>query len=205
MKYIIRKVPERNTKYLERLLPEAEIVNDVNHNGCVWSFLKAIEVANDDAIYIQDDMLLCKDFKKKAEEYVKKYPSSVIIFSSHIIKNAKKYAETIYREEKFYTGKEGGTWLLCTYIPKKIGMEFFDFIVSEECKKLGSWKKYEKMQADDLLFCKFLDLRSYKAFVVVPQLAGHEENKSVVLASRPKRISPLFDYKNCEQKGDSEK
>ena len=78
MKYVIRKVPERNTEYLEKLLPEAVVVNDVNHNGAIWSFLKAIEVADDDAVYIQDDMLLCKDFKNRAESYIKKYPNNII-------------------------------------------------------------------------------------------------------------------------------
>ena len=74
MKYIIRKIPKRNTKYLERLLPDALVYNDVKHHGCIYSFLKAIETVDDDCVYIQDDMLLCKNFRNLADNYIKKYP-----------------------------------------------------------------------------------------------------------------------------------
>ena len=57
------------------------------------------------------------------------------------------------------------------------------------------WTKYKKMNADDLMFCKWYNKN---VFITVPQLAGHQENQSVTVKSRPIRISPLFDYENCE-------
>ena len=199
MKYVIRKVPERNTEYLEKLLPEAVVVNDVNHNGAMWSFLKAIEVADDDAIYIQDDMLLCKDFKNRAEAYVKKYPNDVIVFSTHIIKNAKKYGGTIFQNEGFYSVKGGATVMLCSYIPLQIAKRFRNFYLQGKCQSFTAIKKYLKGDFDDLLFCNYIDsVEQKKVFMTVPQLAGHTENKSVICKSRPIRISPLFDYENCE-------
>jgi len=35
MKYVIRKVPERDTSYLERLLPDADVYSDVLHVGAI--------------------------------------------------------------------------------------------------------------------------------------------------------------------------
>ena len=205
MKYIIRKVPERNTRYLERLLPDAVVVNDVNHNGCIWSFLKAIETDDDDAVYIQDDILLCKDFRKKAEEYISKYPSDVIVFCFPVQKNNKNASWFCQvKKEGFYSAKDG-CYLLCTYIPKKIACLFYDFCISGECETIGAYKKYIKMQADDLMFNRFLEKKDFNnVFVTIPNLAGHEENVSVTVKSRPKRISPMFDYENCEKKVSSE-
>lgn len=197
MKYCIRKVPERNTKYLEKLLPEAIIVNDVNHNGAIWSFLKSIETADDDCIYIQDDMLLCKDFKSRAETYVKQYPDEVIVFSTlSEIKNKQKTIQT----EGFYTARNGG-WLLATYIPKDIARAFKLFFITEQYKKIPQYKRYLKSQFDDIFFCRWLDMfTSKKVFVTNPSLCGHNElEKSVINPSRPKRISPMFDYEDCEK------
>lgn len=206
MKYIIRKVPERNTKYLERLLPDAEIVNDVKHNGCIWSFLKAIEVADGDAIYIQDDMLLCKDFKNKAEEYVKKYPNDVICFSTHIprAKSLRDIYQCLDFTERFYEREEFGVCLLATYIPKQIADDFVQFMLTDECKELPRYKTWINMDADDCFFADYLETRKRQKFLTVPMLAGHELNKSVVYESRPLRFSPNFDYENGEQKRDDE-
>ena len=210
MKYIIRKVPERNTAYLERLIPNHLIFNDVNHNGCIWSFLKAIELADDDAIYVQDDVLLCKDFVAKSKKVVAQYPYKVIVFSTPFLKSAfikgEKTAggDSIIDKEGFYLARDA-CWLLCTYIPKKIAQDFYNFYISDEVKTLGSYNKYMKMQADDLMFRRFLERYGYdEVFVTVPNLVGHEENKSVTIASRPKRICPMFDYDNAEKKQENE-
>lgn len=197
MKYCIRKVPEQNTEYLEKLLPEAIIVNDVNHNGAIWSFLKAIETADDDCIYIQDDILLCKDFKSRAETYVKQYPDEVIVFSTLCEKSNK--TDSI-QKEGFYTAREGG-WLLATYIPKDIAKTFKAFFLAEQFKKIPQWERYIKSDFDDIFFCRYLDsFTSCKVFVTNPSLCGHNDIvKSVINASRPKRISPMFDYEGAEK------
>lgn len=205
MKFVIRKVPERNTSYLERLLPNPIVINDVKHNGCIWSFLKSIETADDDAVYIQDDILLCKDFVRKCEEVISQHPDIVVVFSTPFLKGKTEYnGDKIIDKEGYYPAKEAG-WMLCTYIPKKIAQHFFEFFITDECKTLGSYNKYIKMQADDLFFRRFLERYNYdNIFVTVPNLAGHEENKSVVCASRPIRISPMFDYDNAEIKQENE-
>lgn len=206
MKFVIRKVPERNTAYLERLLYHPVVVNDVNHNGCIWSFLKAIEIADDDAVYIQDDVLLCKDFLGKCRKVVGEHPDSVIVFSTPFLKGRTEYnGDKIIDTEGFYPAKDAG-WMLCIYIPKMISQGFLNFWLTDECKTVSAYKKYMKMQADDLFFRRFLERYGYDSvFVTVPNLAGHEENVSVVCESRPKRISPMFDYHNAEKKREHEK
>lgn len=189
MKIIIRKVPERDTSYLERLLPDADIYCDTKHEGCRKSFEKAILMANDDAIYVQDDMILCKDFVNRAKAYIEKYPEYVIVFSNFTHdKNCKVF------EEGFWNARKGG-WLLCTYIPKQIAMAF---LYAKEHKLFKVHPNVTKYDFDDMEFCMFLDHYNRTVFVTVPNLAGHPKNTSTTGFNRPTRICPNFDYENAE-------
>lgn len=191
MRYVIRKVPERNTEYLERLLPCAEIYNDINHEGAIQSFLKALKKTNGDAVYVQDDMILCKDFMEKSEKIIAEYPYAVIVFSNFT--HDKRSAHVT--KQGWYNPKEGG-WLLCTYIPEPVKNGFLRWW--EE----GRWKKYNKRwierQYDDAFFCRFLMENKLDVFVTVPNLAGHPRNKSVIDNRAPKD-TPNFDYENAEK------
>ena len=109
MKYVIRKVPERDTSYLERLIPGALIYNDIEHCGAVESFVAAIKQADDDAVYIQDDMLLCTDFCARVESCIAQHPDTVVIFST-TSRLAKAGINPASKRRS----------LLCTYIPRAI-------------------------------------------------------------------------------------
>ena len=197
MKYCIRKVPERNTKYLERLLPEAVVVSDVNHNGAIWSFLKAIEIVDDDCIYIQDDMLLCKDFKTRAESYVKQYPDDIISFSSQW-----QYSHNITQEG---FDNKCALWVMCVYIPKDIAMSFKRFMLAEGYKQFYRWQKFIEGQADDTMLERFyFRILKGSVFNTKPSLAGHGSIESFIDKSRGLRPSPMFDYDNAEPKLDGE-
>ena len=190
MKYVIRKVPERDTSYLERLLPGALIYNDVNHEGAIASFVGAIKLANDDALFVQDDMLLAKNFIERSNRYIEKYPNQVIVFANITDHDYEKVFE-----EGFYPPRSAG-WLLCTYIPKRVQDVFLEFMETRARQKYARTFKY---QGDDILFNRCLDhyMDEY-VFVTIPNLAGHPKNVSVVCKSRPTRLCVNFDYKNAE-------
>lgn len=194
MKYIIRKVPERDTSYLERLIPSATVYNDTEHTGAINSFIQALKTADDDAVYVQDDMLLCKGFVGKAEEYISRYRDSVIVFANFT--HDKQSADVT--KEGFYSARKGG-WLLCTYIPKSIAYAFVKWYESKGYESVRNYKRYIEMQGDDVLFCRFLELIDKEVFVTVPNIAGHRKNKSVINANRPVRVCVNFDYEGAEQ------
>lgn len=195
MKYVIRKVPERNTEYLERLLPGAYVYNDVEHVGAIQSFLNVLSEINEDALYIQDDMLLCKNFTEKAEEVISKYPYAVIVFSNFTHDTFTRHVKT----QGWYSAKEGG-WLLCTYIPCGIKNAFLSWYKSENWKRrYAQWaQRWIDRQYDDVLFSRFLMENNLDVFVVIPNLAGHPKNESVI-DKRPPKITPNFDYENAER------
>lgn len=190
MKYIIRKVPERDTSYLEQLISGAKIYNDADHYGAVHSFIEAIKMADDDAVYVQDDMILCPDFCVRAESYISSHPDAVIAFS--YTANTK-----CGLKEGFYR-MLGGGFLLCTYIPKAIGNAFVEWYERREWKALKIPAAYFNQQLDDCFFGLYLDKIGKDVFLAIPNLAGHPRNKSVIDQNRPERICAYFEYKSSK-------
>lgn len=199
MKYVIRKVPERDTSYLEKLIPDAIVYNDVAHFGAIQSFIGAIKTVRDDAVYVQDDMILCKDFIRRTQEYIERYPNEVIVFSnfSHGVRTH------VAVKEGFYHPREGG-WLLCTYIPRDIAIGFAQWWIC------GRWQRtvpsvrshrWIKRQYDDIFFRQYLIEQGKSVYVVVPNLAGHPKNESVI-DDRPPKITTNFDFDNAEVRPD---
>lgn len=186
MKYVIRKVPERDTAYLERLIPGAMVYNDVEHRGAVESFVGAIKLANDDALYVQDDMLLCEDFCARAESLIARHSDTVIVFST----TSRINKAGIYPASK-------GSFLLCTYIPKTIGKSFVEWYERKEYEALRLPWSYYYDQLDDSFFCCFLTQTRKSVYIVIPNLAGHPKNTSVINPRRPTRTCPYFDYERA--------
>ena len=189
MKYIIRKVPERDTTYLERLIPGAMVYNDVEHHGAVDSFVEAIKMANDDEVYVQDDMLLSENFCMRVEKYISSYPDTVISFSNTA--HDKRFTRIIHRGR--YPARLAAQ-LLCTYIPEKIGKAFVKWYELKGYEAIRGYKRYFELQLDDGLFSWFCQSSDIDVFVAVPNLAGHPKNKSVIDSNRPTRICINFDY-----------
>ena len=195
LKYVIRKVPERNTEYLERLIPEAIVYNDVNHTGAINSFVSVIKQVRDDAVYIQDDMILCNDFVRRTQEYIDRYPDEVIVFSNRTDGKRTRIANA----EGFYDPKEAG-WLMCTYIPKTIAIDFAQWWICGRWQRVVPSKysrNWIQKQFDDIFFRSYLTEKGKSVFVAVPNLAGHPANKSVI-DDRPPRITTNFDFENAE-------
>ena len=193
MKFVIRKVPERNTLYLERLLPKDQtiIVSDIEHRGPLWSMNKAFSDANDDAIYIQDDMLLCPRFVERTQEYIEKYQDDVIVFANNTAEG-----NPMVDHEGFY-GIRTIKWLMCTYVPDKIAKAYLYEL------KMGIWKPSEhdvKYRLDDNVFTKWMASKDMLGFLTVPNLAGHPQNKSTINGWKHPEVCTNFDYAHAEKR-----
>lgn len=191
MKFVIRKVSERDTTYLERCLPNALIVNDTERRGALWSFREALRRTDDDAVYIQDDMILCRDFVNVSVQAVDKYPLNVIVFANCIQSSQPKSAAF---ESGFYSPWRAG-WLLCTYIPHRIARRFIEDNDSGRWKPRANCLKYD---FDDLDFNDWLHDIGEDVYLTVPNLAGHPANKSTINEKRSTRLCWNFDYENAE-------
>ena len=190
MKYLIRAVPERDISYLKRNIPNAEVYLDTEHEGCIKSFIDALNYIDDDCVFVQDDVLLCENFIEKSVGIIMSHKSDVIIFCNMTLdKMCKDVTKSGY-----YTARKG-FWQYCTYIPRDIQKGFIRWINRRDFIGVPNIKRILESDMDDALFARYLDQYNEKVYVVVPNLAGHDyTQESVVNKNRPKRKTENFDY-----------
>ena len=83
------------------------------------SFIKALYEINDsDAVLLEDDLILCKDFVKKIEEVIFQYPDRIINFFWH----PTFYLKTVECPIIVYNQ--------CTYYPKGIAKQLADIMLT---------------------------------------------------------------------------
>ena len=102
MKYFVRTMENREDRlpdYFEKI---------VDREGrYVKSYIDALYIISDyDAVLVEDDIVLCNNFKKEIEGVIAQYPNTIINFFS----NPERYYTTHYTELFGYNQ--------CTYFPK---------------------------------------------------------------------------------------
>ena len=134
MKYYVRTTGERDLSAYSSL--DYTPLYDYEHKP-VESFIEQMKIiSKSNAVFMEDDIILCKDFEAKLEEAVKKYPGQVINFF---------FQPLAY----LFTGEVEGKRFLynqCVYYPRyvagKIAKEM-ERLVEEGIK----WKQYDEIQA----------------------------------------------------------
>lgn len=105
IKFFVRTTGERTLDSSYSQL-EYELLIDTNHQP-IESFIQQLEYISEyDAVLIEDDCFLCKNFKQRIEDVISNYKDKVINFFTFPL----KYFET--RESKRFANNQ------CTYYPK---------------------------------------------------------------------------------------
>ena len=85
---------------------EYELLVDIEHKP-VKSFIEQLEIMNNyDSVLLEDDLILCKNFKERIEEVINKNPNIIINFFN---------APTIYQDIKI---DNNFSFQQCRYFPK---------------------------------------------------------------------------------------
>ena len=122
MKYFVRTMENREDRlpdYFEKI---------VDREGrYVKSYIDALYIISDyDAVLVEDDIVLCNNFKKEIEGVIAQYPNTIINFFS----NPERYYTTHYTELFGYNQ--------CTYFPKGLAKiladEMMELYIPEETK-----------------------------------------------------------------------
>lgn len=174
IKYFIRTTNERQLDSSYSQL-DYELLIDYNHN-CGKAFIEQLEYVNDfDSVLLEDDVILCKDFKNRIEKVIAEHPNDIINFFSYPM----EYAEEGYSRYQF-------CWNQCTYFPKGIGKQIVDII-----------KKYNFTNTSAERNLRFaLNKLHMKYYIYRPYLVQHIDNGSLMAHNTIcKRRSPFFvDY-----------
>ena len=105
IKYYIRSTGERYLDESYNQIPYVELI-DKDHRYIDFFVDKLEELGNEDIVIIEDDCVLCKDFKNRIESVIAQYPNKVINF--------------FYWANKYFKTRESDNFVQnqCTYYPK---------------------------------------------------------------------------------------
>jgi hypothetical protein len=143
----------------------------------VTSFIEQLKYISEwDSVLLEDDLILCKDFKKKIEEVINEYPDKIINFFT--------------KPKDWFTTHESIHFVYnqCTYYPKGISLK-----VAEEMEKMRM--KFPRLQYDILESNALLSL-GISHVQYRPCLVQHLDNNSLVgNTAKGYRRTPYFiDY-----------
>lgn len=172
IKYFVRTTDDRVYEYdLEH-----EKLIDTEH-APVKSFINQLKyISQWDSVLLEDDLILCKDFKKRIEEAINQYPDKIINFFT--------------RPREWFPTHENKNFLYnqCTYYPKGIAL-----IVANEMERLR--KDNPKLQYD-LLEDRALRNLGMTHIQYRPCLVQHLDNNSLIgnIARGYRRTLYFIDY-----------
>ena len=127
-------------KYFVRTTEERTFDYDLNYELLVDKEKKPVEsfinqlryISQYDSVLLEDDLILCENFKGKIEEVIKQYPNDIINFF---------YKPTTYFTTH-YTTKY--CWNQCTYYPKGVALTVADEM--EKARETAPSLPYDELE-----------------------------------------------------------
>ena len=169
---------EDYAKYVHGKIPNLIELKDEDSDP-MQNFMNALEAAEDDeAIHLEDDVILNDDFQLRAKEVIDANPNMVIQFFS-------------MRKADLVIGtrvENGSTFLaaVCFYLPPKMSKGLRAYF--------PTWERLKEHPTGlDLTIADYLKKTKQKYLVHCPNLADHRVGKSEIDSRRSsKRVSLTF-------------
>ena len=171
IKYFVRTTGERKFNYDL----EYETITDAI-NKPVKAFIEALyKISSSNAVLLEDDLILCNNFKEEIEKVIETYPNDIINFFT----KPDLYFTTHYTDRFDYNQ--------CTYYPKGISK-----LLAE---KIITFKNWDKI-GYDLLMNKALVNLNISHVQYRPCLVQHIDIKSLLPFHhfKPRRCVYFIDY-----------
>jgi len=180
MKYYVRTTLERKLDETYSQI-EYDLLIDKEHKP-VESFIKQLElISEENSVLLEDDLILCKNFKQKIEEIINQFPDKIINFFTF--------------PDRFFKTQESQKflWNQCTYYPKNISKQIA--LVMKKIKKqkdeIGESLQYDVLED---LALKELDMTHIQ---YRPCIIQHLDGKSLIGNRDSGRMTIYFiDYLN---------
>lgn len=180
MKYYVRTTLERKLDETYSQI-EYDLLIDREHKP-VESFIEQLKIISEgNSVLLEDDLILCKNFKQKIEEVINQFPNKIINFFTF----PGEFFKT--REaQKFF-------WNQCTYYPKGVAKQLAEKM--EEIKDQVS-QKYDRLQYD-VLESEALKILGITHIQYRPCLVQHLDGRSLIGNGESGRMTIYFvDYLN---------
>jgi hypothetical protein len=159
---------EKFIPYLKEKLGEVPVSMDIESKGLIWNCLNAWKMFDPTAdlhVVIQDDAIVCNNFKEKAEkiieQYVNEYPTVMTCFNFYYGTRVAFRQEATEGLKAGYIIKDRPCWGVAICLPTKLIPEFI--------------KYYEHLhdRQDDTRISRFLKSRNIPVYFPMPSLIDH--------------------------------
>ena len=175
IKYFIRTTGQRklNSSYNQ---VEYSLLVDKEHKPIESFIRQLIEISNYDAVLLEDDVRLCRNFKEEIEKVISEHPNDIINF----FYAPKKWFTSYYTTDFAYNQ--------CTYYPKGKAK-----ILAETIEEIY---KTKKVNGYDVLEMFALQKLGWTNYVYRPCLVQHIDRHSIIMGTDMiRRVTPFFkDY-----------
>jgi hypothetical protein len=161
MKFIIRTTLDRTLDKSYEQIPY-ELIIDKEYKP-IDSFINALYKINDfDTILLEDDLILCKDFKIKIEDAIALYPNKIINFfqAPSEYREIQEMSKIVYNQ--------------CTYYPKGIAKSIADYMITLP-RKEGVKKNMYSLLENEALEALNIKIIQYR-----PHLVQHLDNNTML-------------------------
>lgn len=162
IKYRVMAMTPADVDFADKI-PDLQIICDQKHNAFdTWQ--RMLESVGDDrAVFLEDDVILCKDFVREIENVIRAYPKAMISFFT--LRNISE--PKIMRGSDFCMNQ-------CYYLPSGMAKAVREY--SDE------WLKTERGIANptgyDYCMADFMKAHKQKYLLWSPSLVQHKQQKS---------------------------
>lgn len=146
-----------------------------NPHKCYIDLLDIARKSNDDVLILEDDLILCKDFKTKIEPILKQYNNYIINF----------FWEPLRNIQHTTIEKKGFCYTQCVYYPKEFINKFYNDL-QEPCFSYARNIK-QALEKNNLYFVN-----------VRPHYVQHIGDKSLIWEGLCVRKSKMFIDDTCK-------
>lgn len=162
MKYFVRTTGERTLDGSFSQI-EYELLVDYEHNPVQSIIVQLKKISKSNSIFMEDDIILCKDFENRINEVIKKYPNQIINFYfqplQYQVKGLRRGKDFLFNQCVYYP----------RYITSKIAKEM-EILLEEGFK----FDQYDRLQAKAMERLG-IDFISYR-----PMLVQHKKGPSLL-------------------------
>jgi GR25 family glycosyltransferase involved in LPS biosynthesis len=174
IKYYVRTTGERDFDYSNEI--EYEVLVDKERNPGKHFLDSLKHIKNENAVLMEDDIVLCKDFKREIEKVINKYPDTIInffpdpfdYFTTHLSDNSRQNQ--------------------CTYFPKGILKDVIKEL--EPLLGTGEFRGFYSRHLDYALRQCHISFLKYR-----PALVQHKDTQTLLTRKRQFRLQTLY-YKD---------
>lgn len=178
MRYVVRTVnwkPERkeNVKIIKQKIPELEIFTDTIGDYYKLFFDICDEIDSTGAVVLEDDVLLCKNFKERLE---------LIVLEKGFDKVINFFEKPKVKLETAYIGGSNFLWMQCVYFPPGLPGRFEKYYDEFRKRRPTKWRG----NSVDMFVSYVLVKEKIKYWRIRPTLVQHLPFDTAIGRARPK-------------------